>query len=418
MVTPDSSAAVTSATPMTEPLSSPSIGEVIAGKLLMLIVFLMRCIGIVIVYSSGAGWAETKYASSEYFLWRQLTFAVVGCFTVLLVAQIDYHVFWKTSKIILFASIILLTLLLLLKLVGIISGAARWIGVGPIKFQVSDFAKYAIIFHFSRLITEKQSYIKDLHNSYYPLLTNLMTVVALVALEPNFSTASLIAIIGFTLMFIGGVNVRYLVTTFSLLLPIAAVFAIAAPYRVARLLSFFSGDEKGLSYQVVQALIGLGNGGLFGLGIGASKQRDLYLPLSYNDFVFVVIGEEYGFVGAVAVIALFAGFFICGIIIAKHAPDSFGRYVASGITIAISLFAFINIAVACHLLPTTGVALPFISYGGTALLFNSLGVGILMSISRYKKKQLQKSATPEVAERGIERSTERSTEAMNEGRIA
>ncbi len=397
MVTPDSSA-VTSTTPVMEPLSSPSIGEVIAGKLLMLIVFLMMCIGIVIVYSSGAGWAETKYASSEYFLWRQLTFAVVGCFTVLLVAQIDYHVFWKTSKIILFASIILLTLLLLLKVVGIISGAARWIGFGPIKFQVSDFAKYAIIFHFSRLITEKQSYIKDLHNSYYPLLTHLMTVVALVALEPNFSTASLIAIIGFTLMFIGGVNVRYLATTFSLLLPIAAVFAIAAPYRVARLLSFFSGNEKGLSYQVVQALIGLGNGGLFGLGIGASKQRDLYLPLSYNDFVFVVIGEEYGFVGAVAVITLFAGFFICGIIIAKHAPDSFGRYVASGITIAISLFAFINIAVACHLLPTTGVALPFISYGGTALLFNSLGVGILMSISRYKKKQLQKNATPDVVD--------------------
>ena len=381
-----------------EELSSPSIGEVIAGKLLMLIVFLLMCIGIVIVYSSGAGWAATKYSSSEYFLWRQLTFAVVGSFVALLVAQMDYHVFWKTSKIILFASIVLLTLLLAMKVVGLISGAARWIGFGPIKFQVSDFAKYAIIFHFSRLITEKQGYIKDLHNSYYPLLTLLMIVVALVALEPNFSTASLIAIIGFMLMFIGGVSIRHLLTTFSLLIPIAAVFAIAAPYRMARLLSFFSGSEKGLSYQVVQALIGLGNGGMFGLGIGASKQRDLYLPLSYNDFVFVVVGEEYGFVGAVAVIALFAGFFICGIIIAKHAPDTFGKYVASGITTAISLFAFINIAVACHLLPTTGVALPFISYGGTALLFNSLGVGILMSISRYKKRELAKQAQPDAAD--------------------
>ena len=191
-----------------EPLVTLSTGEVIAGKLLMLIVFLLMCIGIVIVYSSGAGWAATKYSSSEYFLWRQLTFAVLGSFTVLLVAQLDYHLFWKTSKIILFVSIVLLTLLLAMKLVGLISGAARWIGFGPIKFQVSDFAKYAIIFHFSRLITEKQSYIKDLNNSYYPLLTLLMIVVALVALEPNFSTASLIALIGFMLMFIGGVNVQ------------------------------------------------------------------------------------------------------------------------------------------------------------------------------------------------------------------
>ncbi len=373
-----------------EALSLPSRGEGIAGKLLMLIVAILMCIGVVVVYSSGAGWAETKYASTEYFLWRQLTFSLLGIVTIVLIAQLDYHVFWKTSKIILAVSIVLLTLLLALKAVGIISGAARWIGFGPLKFQVSDFAKYALIFHFSRLISEKQSYIKDLNSSFYPLLTILLTVVCLVALEPNFSTASLIAMIGFMLMFIGGVSIRHLLLTALPLIPVAAVFANAAPYRVARLLSFFSGDEKGMSYQVVQALIGLGNGGLFGLGIGASKQRQLYLPLSYNDFVFVVVGEEYGFVGALAVIALFAGFFFCGLIIAKHAPDNFGKYVASGITMAISLFAFINIAVACHLLPTTGVALPFISYGGTALLFNSLGVGILMSISRYKKRELDR----------------------------
>jgi len=380
----------------------PSRVEGVAGKLMMLIVAILICIGVVIVYSSGAGWAENKYASSEYFLWRQLVFSVLGITTVLLVAQLDYHLFWKTSKIILVASILLLATLLALKAVGRISGAARWIGFGPIKFQVSDFAKYAVIFHFSRLLTEKQSYIRDLNNSYYPLLTILLTVVALVALEPNFSTATLIALIGFMLMFIGGVNIRHLLSTVSLLIPIAAVFAIAAPYRVARLLSFTSKDEKEISYQVVQALIGLGNGGLFGLGIGASKQRELYLPLSYNDFVFVVIGEEYGFVGAVAVIALFAGFFVCGLIIAKHAPDNFGKYVASGITMAITLFAFINIAVACHLIPTTGVALPFISYGGTALLLNSLGVGILMSISRYKKRVIEKSAQLGVAERSME----------------
>jgi len=382
-------------------LLPPSRGEGIAGKLMMLIVAILMCIGIVIVYSSGAEWAKKQYSSSEYFLWRQLAFSALGIITVLMVAQLDYHIFCKTSKIILLVSIMLLALLLVLKAGGRYSKAARWIEFGPFTFQVSDFAKYALIFHFSRLISEKQSYIRDLNNSYYPLLTILMTVVALVAFEPNFSTASLIALIGFMLMFIGGVNIRHLLATFSLLIPIAGVFAIAAPYRLARLLSFTSKNEKEISYQVVQALIGLGNGGLFGLGIGASKQRQLYLPLSYNDLVFVVIGEEYGMVGAVALIALFTGFLVCGLIIAKHAPDNFGKYVATGITMAITLFAVINIAVACHLIPTTGVALPFISYGGTALLLNSLGVGILISISRYKKRVIEKSVQPFASERSM-----------------
>ncbi|WP_292003097.1 putative peptidoglycan glycosyltransferase FtsW [Chlorobium sp.] len=372
------------------------LGEIIAGKLMLLVVALLICIGIVVVYSSGAGWAENKYSSSEYFLWRQLFFSFIGVATIVFFAGLDYHIFYKVSKIFLFASITLLSLLLVLKVVGVYSGAARWIGYGPLKFQVSDLAKYALIFHFSRLISEKQAYIKDLHNTYLPLVIILMTVVALIALEPNFSTASLIAIIGFIMMFIGGVRIRYLLATGALLIPIASVFALLAPYRVARLVSFFSGDEKHMSYQVLQALIGLGNGGLFGLGIGASKQRELYLPLSYNDFVFVVIGEEYGFLGALVVLLLFTVFFVCGLIIAKHAPDNFGKFVASGITIAIVLFAFINIAVATHLLPTTGVALPFISYGGTALVFNSLGVGILISISRYRKRILEQEDIPEI----------------------
>ncbi|WP_242664280.1 FtsW/RodA/SpoVE family cell cycle protein [Chlorobium sp. N1] len=369
-----------------------SRGEAVAGKLLLFIVAVLMCIGVVVVYSSGAGWAETKFSNSEYFLMRHVVFTVAGVAVVLVVGHFDYHFFSKISRLLYLASIILLTALLLLKVVGVIHGAARWIGVGPVKFQVSDLAKYALIFRFARFISDKEGDVRDLDTGYYPMLALLLAVSVLVALEPNFSTASLITILGFSLMFAGGVNLRYLLATGAMVIPAAIAYALAAPYRIARLVSFFSDSPKGLSYQVVQALIGLGNGGLLGLGIGASKQRELYLPLSYNDFVFVVIGEEYGFIGAVSVILLFAGFFICGLIIAKHAPDLFGRFVALGITIAITLFAFINISVACHLIPTTGVALPFISYGGTALLFNSLGVGILLSISRYRKRMLEKEA--------------------------
>lgn len=365
--------------------AQPGNGDAFAGKLLLFIVVVLMCIGIVVVYSSGAGWAEKKFADPQYFLWRQLTFAVLGLGVIFAVGHIDYHLFMKASKALLFLSIVALATLLVLKLVGVIHGAARWLGFGPLKFQASDLAKYAIILHFSRLLAEKRNYIRDLHTGYYPMLILLMTVVVLVALEPNFSTSSLIALIGFTLMFIGGIRIKHLLATGAALIPIAAAFAIAAPYRVARLVAFGGGEDQ-LSYQVRQALLGLGNGGLLGLGLGASKQRELYLPLSYNDFVFVVIGEEYGFIGALVVLLLFAGLFACGIIIAKHAPDLYGRYVATGVTIAIVLYAFINIAVASHLLPTTGVALPFISYGGTALLFNSLGIGMLVSISRYRKK--------------------------------
>lgn len=358
-----------------------SLGDEISRQLLLLIVCILMCIGVVIVYSSGAGWAETKYSSSEYFLWRQLTFSVIGIITILLVAQLDYHFFWKTSKIILVASIVLLTTLLALKAIGRISGAARWIGFGPLRFQVSDFAKYAIIFHFSRLITEKQSYIKDLNNSYYPLLTILMTVVALVAFEPSFSTASLIALIGFMLMFIGGVNMRHLLATFSLLIPIAVVFAIAAPYRMARLLSFTSKDEKMISYQIKQSLLGLRSGEFIGHPLLANKFSLNNLPRWYDDFIFVSLSQVYGIIGAISVISLFMVFFICGINIANRASDNFGKHLAIGITISITLFAFINIAVSCHLLPTTGIELPFVSYGVSKLLLNSFGVGILMNIS-------------------------------------
>jgi len=364
----------------------------IAGKMLLLIVAVLMCIGVVVVYSSGAGWAETKFSNREYFLYRHLVFTVAGIGVVLGVARIDYHLFRKISRLLLMAAIGILLLLLILKVVGVIHGAARWIGFGPVKFQASDLAKYALIFHLARLLEEKQSYIKEWTSSFLPMLLLLLTVVVLVALEPNFSTASLIGIIGLTLMFIGGVSLRHLGVTLLSMLPIAAAYAMSAPYRMARLTAFFTSDEKKLSYQVVQALIGLGNGGLRGLGMGESKQRELYLPLSYNDFVFVVIGEEYGFIGAVVVLLLFTALLVCGIIIAKNAPDAFGRYVAAGISVAITLFAFINIAVACHLIPTTGVALPFISYGGTALLANSLGIGILVSISSHRKRMMKRGA--------------------------
>lgn len=364
------------------------IDKNIVGRMLLFIVFLLMCIGILVVYSGSAAWAEKQFSNTEYFLRQHLIYSALGLLTVLGISSIDYHVFRKLSKYFLLLSVILLASLIVMQSVGLIDGAARWLKIGPLNFQVSDFAKYALIFHFSRFISEKQEVIRDWNEGYFPLLLMLMVVVVLVAIEPNFSTASLISIIGFTMMFLGGVRVKYLLATAAGFLPVAALFAISQPYRLRRLLPFFSDEKVDPSQytQVDQALMGLGDGGLTGLGIGASRQRELYLTQSYNDFVFAIIGEEYGFVGGVALLCLFVMVFICGLVISRHAADVFGRYVALGITMTIVLYAFINIAVATNVLPATGVVLPFISYGGTALVFNSFGVGVLISISKRRHR--------------------------------
>lgn len=361
--------------------------ESLAGKVLLLIVIVLMCVGVLVVYSSGAGWGARNFKDSEYFLWRQSLYAVAGVCIIFAVGSLDYKLLKKVSKLILFVSIGLLAMLLLMKAAGIIHGAARWIGYGRFKFQASDMAKLALIIHLAALIAEKQNHIKDLNRAYYPMLTVIMVVVALVAFEPNFSTASVLALIAFVMMTVGRVSLKHIGATALAVLPLGAVFAIAAPYRVARMLSFIGQGSDKSDYQITQALIGLGNGGLFGLGAGASKQRELFLPASYNDFIFAVLGEEYGFFGALIILLLFLGVILCGVSISKNATDDFGKHLAFGITASLGIYAFINAGVACHLLPTTGLAMPFVSFGGSAALFNSIGVGILLSISREKKRE-------------------------------
>jgi len=367
--------------------------ESLAGKLLLLLVVLLICVGVLVVYSSGAGWGAKKFRNEEYFLWRQLLSAVLGLIVIFIVGAIDYAIFKKLSKVMLMVSAALLAMLLVMKAVGAIEGAARWIGYGRFKFQASDLAKYALIVHLATMIDEKKSHIKDLYRAYYPMITVVLGIVGLVALEPNFSTAVAIALICFVMLFLGGVDVKHLLLTALVFVPVAVGFAIAAPYRIARLLTFVGEGSDKASYQIEQALIGLGNGGIFGLGPGASKQRELFLPASYNDFIFAVVGEEYGFIGAMLIILLFVGVIICGMLIARNAIDDYGKYLAYGVTVAIGIYAFINAAVACHLVPTTGLPMPFVSYGGSAMLFNAFGVGLLISISREKKRKEKTTAT-------------------------
>jgi cell division protein FtsW len=381
---------VASPVPPSQPQVPVKTPESLSGKILLLLAVILMCFGMLVVYSGGAGWAARKFDSAEHFLWRQALFTVVGTIVIFVAGGTDYKLLKKVSKVIVFAAIGLLALLILLKTVGLIHGAARWLGYGPFKIQASDMAKYALIIHLANLLSEKQRVIKDLYRGYYPMITIVLIVAALVALEPNFSTAAVLTLISFVMMFIGRVSLKHLAVTMLPVIPVAAGFAIAAPYRMQRLLNFVGKGTEDSSYQINQALIGFGNGGLLGLGIGASKQRELFLPESYNDFIFAIVGEEYGFIGAVMVLLLFIGIFLCGISIAKNSRDLFGKYLAFGVSFAILFYALVNAAVACHLLPTTGLAMPFVSYGGSAAFFNSVGVGLLVSISREKNREEKK----------------------------
>jgi cell division protein FtsW len=209
-------------------------------------------------------------------------------------------------------------------------------------------------------------------------------VTILVLLQPNFSNGVMIFAVSLIMLFVGGARLSHMAMTFGSLIPLMVVYMLHAPYRVHRIMSFLSGvsdpGAKG-SYQLWQGIIGFGNGGILGLGPGSSRQRDLFLPESYGDFVFSIIGEEYGLIGTLFIVLLFLVIMLRGMKIAKYAKDDFGRYLAIGITSAVTLYALINAGVTLGILPTTGLPMPFVSYGGSSMLFSSIAIGVLLNIS-------------------------------------
>ncbi|KAK3582232.1 hypothetical protein CHS0354_023771 [Potamilus streckersoni] len=233
-------------------------------------------------------------------------------------------------------------------------------------------------------MSKNKLYLDDFYKGYLSPVLSVGLTVGLIAIEPNFSTASMILLIGLVTMFLGGVRLKHLLITGVVFMGVAVVFLFQASYRVKRLVSFVGLGTKMDTHQLEQALIGLGSGGTFGIGLGESLQRE-FLPLSYNDFIFAIIGEELGFIGCAIIVALYVVVLICGVSISKDAETQFGKILALGITFSLGLYAIVNMSVATGLLPTTGVVLPFISYGGSSMISNCFGVGLLISISRKDK---------------------------------
>lgn len=337
-----------------------------------------------VVYSASSSWSAKMSGDSAMLFRNHLMRAGAGMFLIFLFSRISYLHLINFRKYLMGAAILML-LYLLVAGVETTKGAARWIYLGGFSFQPADFVKYALLINISYLLAKKKDYISNLYYGYLPVLGYVLAVVALIAMQPNFSTASVIFISSLMLFWVSKVKLKHIGVTLLSMLPAAILFVLSKPYILNRIFSYQEHTQGGNgSYQLSQAIIGFGNGGFLGVGPGNSTQRELFLPQSYDDFVFSIVGEEYGFWGVTIVIALFALFVYRGLKLSKSLQDDFGRYLAFGITIIIGLNAVINMMVATGMIPTTGQTLPFISYGGTSIIFNSIAVGILLNISTYR----------------------------------
>jgi cell division protein FtsW len=357
-------------------------------KTLFLALALLLGIGLLMIASAGVVYGETRFGDEYYFLKQQCLGLVVGLGFLFFFQAVPYRV-WRRFVVPIFA--LALGLLVLVFIPGIgttVYGAARWIQIGPISFQPSEVMKFAIILYLSAWLSAKgQARNADFYEGLVPFLFLLSLVGFLIIKQPDTGTFGLICLISVSIFFASGARFKHLFGLFGLGLGLLFILIKMAPYRMQRFLVFLnpSHDPQGAGYQITQALVALGSGGLFGVGLGQSRQKFNYLPEPVTDSIFAVLGEEFGLVGGLVVIGLFLVVLWRGLRVAKGAPDEFGRLLAVGIVTWIVGQAFINIAAISALIPLTGIPLPFISYGGTSLAVVLAAVGILLNISKHSR---------------------------------
>ncbi|NUM80695.1 putative lipid II flippase FtsW [bacterium] len=363
-------------------------------KALLLVVLALMTLGIVMIYSASNVIAAQKFGSSMHFLKQQIIRVVLGFGILVFAAKFDYHRYRSKTMMMMLVAFILCLIVLGL---GSLKGSARWLQIGGFGIQPSEIAKLALIFYIAAYLDGKGERIKDFQHGLLPPLIMAAVFCGMIVLQPNFSTASTLMMIVLILLFIGGMRIKHLFGLAAAVIPIGLIIVMMSPYRLERLKTFLnpSSDIQGSGYQIKQSLISFGNGGLTGVGVGQGKQKLLFLPEPFTDFIYSIVGEELGFIGAVFVLILFVVFLFRAIKIARTAPDLYGFYIATGIVVSIVLYALINAGVAVGILPTTGLPMPFISYGGTSLLFTCFTIGVLLNISSQtvpKEQALKKTS--------------------------
>lgn len=340
------------------------------------------------IYSSSCIYSQEVFNDGMFFLKRHLSFICIGLILTLLTMAFDYRLLKKWAKPLLLFSYLLLVIVLIPGIGSEITGARRWFRFGIFSFQPSELASLALVIYIADFISRKSSLIReDLHKGFLPALVVLSVGVVLILLQPDLGSAFSLAVVIFLMLFIAGVRLRYMLSLAGLSMPALYLLIFRVPYRRARIMAFLNPwmDPQGNGFQIIQSNIALGSGGFFGVGLGHSIQKLFYLPAAHTDFIFSIIGEELGLLGTIGVCALFIALVYQGIKVARGAQDTFGYFLSIGIILLIALRAAINIGVSTGLLPTKGLPLPFISYGGSSLIFDMIGIGLLLNIARFEE---------------------------------
>ncbi len=354
-------------------------------------VILISLFGILMIYSSSSIWAEYKYGDALKYLKAQSLFFIISLILMIIVSKIPYKYYLNKANIILAVCFFLLILVIIPGIGSVRNGSRSWFGIGSLGIQPSEFMKLGLLIFTSKYLSKNIKQVKNIKKGIFPILAITFIIFGLIMLQPDFGTGVIIIMSIIGLLFISGVKISFFAKIGVLGMIGAAGLIVIAPYRVQRILSFLNPwqDPLGSGFQTIQSLFSIGPGGLLGLGLGNSIQKHFYLPEPQTDFIFAIVCEELGVVGALIVCGLLTTIVIRGFKIALNTNDLFGKFLAFGITFQIVFQAILNLMVVVGIIPVTGVTLPFLSYGGSSLLITMISIGILLNISRYQEERLR-----------------------------
>ncbi|MBA7575352.1 putative peptidoglycan glycosyltransferase FtsW [subsurface metagenome] len=365
---------------------------------LLIVTIILVVIGTVMIYSSSSIIALEKHGDGYHYIKKQIVFVLLGLGVMIGVSRIPYR-YWGKAAVAYLAVFISIALLSLLFVPGFgtkVGGATRWLRAGGVSFQVSEMVKIALVIFLAHYLTKKVAHIKEFSRVFMIPLAVLLIILGLVLCQADFGAAVIMVIVFMLMFYLAGSRITYLAGLAAAAIPVGAVLIMQESYRMQRLLSFLNPweDPSKTGFQIIQSFISFGSGGTFGVGLGNSMQKLFYLPEPHTDFILSVIAEEGGFIGVVIVVVLFSILIFRGFVISFHCTDLFGMLLSSGLTAVIALEAFINMAAVMGLVPTKGLVLPFLSYGGTSLMMCMMVIGILLNISSHQERNEGDAETP------------------------
>ena len=350
---------------------------------LLLMAVILTCFGVVMVYSASSVMAAKKFHDGFYFLKRQSIFALLGFSAMAVAMYTDYHVWKKLAVPLFLACFFMLLLVFMPGIGGTAKGASRWIRLPGFNFQPSELAKMALILYMAYSLDKRQEKLKQFMAGFFPYLLILGVFIAILLAQHDMGAALTMLAVAIVMLFAAGTKVQYIFGMALVALPGVCLLILTKAYRMRRITAFLDPwqDPTDAGFQIIQSWLALGTGGIFGQGLGEGKQKLFYLPEAHTDFILSVCGEELGFVGVILIASLFLVLVQRAILVAMAAQDNFGRFLAFGIAVLIGLEAFVNMAVVTGMLPTKGIALPFVSYGGSSLIITLGAIGVLLNVS-------------------------------------